>query len=200
MAISNVGYRFSVYPTKQQQLAKSFGCARLVYNHCLRMRNLAYTRRKENLNATALSRHITRLKKTKRYTWLNAVPAGILVQSLHDLDRAFINYFKKLAQRPKYKKKKNTQHIRFQLDQRCIVNHYMAGKKLKLTRLGALKIIWSKIPHGAPKMVTLTKTAANKYFVSFSCEEEIGFKAKNGKEIGINVGIKDVMVTSDNYR
>jgi transposase len=36
--------------------------------------------------------------------------------------------------------------------------------------------------------------------VSFSCEEEIGLKAKTGKEIGIDVGIKDVIVTSDNYR
>jgi putative transposase len=49
-------------------------------------------------------------------------------------------------------------------------------------------------------MVTLTKTAANQYFVSFSCEEKIGLKAKTGKEIGIDVGIKDVIVTSDNYR
>ena len=202
MVMSNVGYSFRFYPTKQQeqQLAKNFGCARFVYNHCLRMRNLAYQRRDEKLNSIALSRHITRLKKTKRYIWLNAVPASILVQSLLDLDKAFVNYFKKLAKRPKYKKKKNTQHIRFQLDQRCVVNNYMAGKKLKLTRLGELKVIWSRIPKGTPKMVTVTKTAAHKYFVSFSCEEEIGIKAKTYKEIGIDVGIKDVIVTSENYR
>ena len=76
----------------------------------------------------------------------------------------------------------------------------MAGKRLKLTRLGELKVIWSKVPQGTPKMVTVTKTAAHKYFASFSCEEEIGIKAKTYQDIGIDVGIKDVIVTSENYR
>jgi putative transposase len=49
-------------------------------------------------------------------------------------------------------------------------------------------------------MVTITKTASNKYFVSFSCEEEVNFKPRTKREVGTDVGIKDVIVTSDNYR
>jgi putative transposase len=47
-------------------------------------------------------------------------------------------------------------------------------------------------------MVTITKTASNKYFVSFSCEEEVNFKPRTKREVGTDVGIKDVIVTSDN--
>ena len=163
------------------------------------MRRLAYRRRGQNLNYQDLSKHITKLKKTSKYIWLQEVPAGILVQALRDLDNAFERFFKKIAKYPRFKKRRNTQAIRFQIDQRCIVNNYMAGKKLKLTKLGELKIKWSKIPSGTPKMVTLTKTASRKYFVSFSCEENISPKAKTYQEVGVDVGIKDVIVTVNNY-
>jgi putative transposase len=175
-----VGYKFRFEPSAEQSrlLAQEFGCARFVYNHCLNKKKLSYKRRKEKLTYAQLSKHIVCLKKTSRYAWLADIPSTVLTQSIIDLDKAFNNFFAKRGKYPRFKKKSNTQHIRFQLDQRNIHNTYSAGNKLKLPILGELDVNWPRIPKGTPKMVTITKTASNKYFVSFSCEEEVNFKPR----------------------
>ena len=39
-----VRYRYRIYPTpgQQQMLARTFGCARVVYNDCLRLRDACH--------------------------------------------------------------------------------------------------------------------------------------------------------------
>lgn len=194
-------YKFRIYPTKPQikQLAVEFGNARFVWNHALGMRSKAYDRRKENMNYVSLSRHITQLKRTRRYDWLEQSTADVLTQKLIDLDTAYQNFFKGRAKFPKFKKKSHAQSIRFALDQRNIQKNYESGVLLKLPKLGEINIKWSQYPDGIPKMATVSKTPNGKYFVSFSCEvEAVGYE-KTGKSVGIDIGIKDVVVTSDGF-
>ena len=155
-----------------------------------------------NISITGIdfSRDLTLLKKTTEFQWLKDTPAAVLQQSLRDQDRAFSNFFAKRAKYPKYKSKQNAQSIRFQLDQRTVGNNYRSGKLLKLTGLEELDITWSRLPVGIPKMVTVSKDAANRYFVSFSCEEEIQHLPETHKGIGIDLGIKDILVSSDGYK
>lgn len=75
----------------------------------------------------------------------------------------------------------------------------MPGEFLKLPKLGEIDIRWSQIPKGIPKMATVSKTASGKYFVSFACEVEQVLMPMTGKVVGIDVGIKDVVVTSDGF-
>ena len=194
-------YKFRFYPTKEQenQLAIEFGNARFVWNHALNMRNKAYKRRKESLNYVPMNKHVTKLKKTSRYNWLSDSTACVLTQKLIDLDTAFSNFFAGRASYPKFKKKLHAQSIRYQLDQRQIDKTYQAGELLKLPKLGGLKLRWSRVPKGTPKMATVSKTASGKYFVCFMCEVEQPEKVKTGRFIGVDIGIKDVIVTSDGY-
>jgi len=192
-------YKFRFYPTQsqQKQLAIEFGHARFVWNHALGMRHKAYKRRRESMNYASLGRHITLLKKTNRYKWLKEATASIFCQKLIDLDAAFNNFFKHGAKYPKFKKKMHSQSVRYPLDQRNIEKTYEKGKKLKLPKLGELDITWSRMPDGTPKIATVSKTSSGKYFVSFSCEVESQELPKTGKMVGIDIGIKDVVVTND---
>ena len=122
---------------------------------------------------------------------------AFIQQKLIDQDKAFNNFFKGRAKFPKFKKKSHAQSIRYTLDQRQVLNNYRAGELLKLPKLGELKVKWSQIPGGIPKMVTVSKSASGKYFVSFMCEVEQCLKPMTGRVVGIDVGIKDVVVTSD---
>ena len=62
-----------------------------------------------------------------------------------------------------------------------------------------LKIRWSRYFEGQPKSVTISKDPSNRYFVSFLVEEELEqWKQTEGK-IGVDLGIKDVMVTSTGF-
>lgn len=193
-------YKFRLYPNAQQveQLAKEFGCARWVWNRALIEKDYAYKAWGIGLSSHEMSRHITQYKKAD-YPWLNDATAGVLTQKLIDQDKAFDNFFKGRASFPKFKKKSHAQSIRYQLDQRIVLNNYRAGELLKLPKLGELKVKWSQVPGGIPKMVTVSKSASGKYFVSFMCEVEQVLMPMTGKVVGIDVGIKDVVVTSDGF-
>jgi putative transposase len=195
-------YKFRLQLTKEQeeQLAKEFGCARFVWNQGLIRREYAYQQWGVSLSsAYDISSQITGLKKLESHAWLKDATAGALQQKLIDQDKAFDSFFKGRASFPKFKKKSHAQSIRYQMDQRCVLNNYRAGELLKLPKLGELKVKWSQIPGGIPKMVTVSKSASGKYFVSFMCEVEQGLKPMTGKVVGIDVGIKDVVVTSDGF-
>lgn len=192
-------FKFRIYPTPEQQhqLAIDFGCARWVWNHALSMRSKAYKRRKESLNYVPLNKHINALKKTNRFAWLKDAGAATLTQKLIDQDKAFQAFFKQGAKYPKFKKKLHKQSIRYQLDQRQLKSIWSAGEFLKLPKLSYINVRWSQIPTGIPKMVTLSMEPSGRYFIAFACEVDIKPLPKTGKSIGIDIGIKDVIVTSD---
>ncbi len=199
--IINKAYKFRIYPTDEQQarLAVEFGCARFVWNHALNLRQAVHAELAENMNNVSMSKHLTFLKNTETYGWLKNASSSPITQKLIDLDAAYNNFFKGRASFPKFKKKAHKQSVRFQLDQRNIMNNYRAGELLKLPKLGEIDVKWTRIPKGIPKMATVSQESSGKYFISFSCAEEQVLLPMTGRTVGVDVGIKDVIVTSDGY-
>lgn len=196
-----VAYKLRIYPNAEQRkhLAREFGCARWAWNVCLAWRSDAY-KRGEKVTAVDFSRELTQIKKLEPYAWLNEVSSVTLVQKLRDQDRAFVNFFAKRAKYPRFKRRAHTQSVRYQIDQRIALSLYRAGELLKLPKLGALKVVWSKIPVGVPKMVTVTMDAAGRYFASFSVEQHIEAWPQKTNAVGLDFGVKDVVVTSDGWK
>ena len=194
-------YKFRFYPTAEQrhQLAVEFGNARFVWNRCLALRSQAWEERQERHNYVSLNRQVTEWKRTE-FPWLADSAACCLTQGLMDQDRAFKNFFEKRGHYPKFKSRYDRQAIRYQLDQRQIERTYHAGVSLKLPKLGLLKLRWSQVPCGTPKMATVSKTPDGRYFVSFACEVEIKLLSLTGQTIGVDLGIKDVAVSSDGWK
>ena len=181
-------------------LRQYFGCARFVFNHCLALRSDLYKHKGESVNSAPLSRHVTYLKHCGDFDWLKDCPSSVLQQALRDQDKAFTNFFQGRAKYPRFKKRTHKQSIRMTLDQRRISGQYRAGELLKLPKLGEIKVRWSRIPKGVPKMATVSQDPDGRYYVSFSCEE-IKPQAKTKHEvIGIDMGIKDVVVTSVGFK
>jgi len=194
-------YKFRFYPTAEQrhQLAVEFGNARFVWNRCLDLRSNAWEERQERHNYASLGRTVTEWKRTE-FPWLADSAACCLTQTLMDQDRAFKNFFEKRGRYPQFKSRYDRQAVRYQLDQRQIERTYCAGEWLKLPKLGALNIRWSQPPTGVPKMATVSKTPDGRYFVSFACEVEIALLPLTGKAVGVDLGIKDVAITSDGWK
>ena len=200
--MAKVSYRFRFYPNKTQQalLRRYFGCKRFVWNTCLSWRSNLYHSLNESVNVVDFSQELTWLKRLDGYAWLREVPATVLIQGLRDQDRAFRNFFEGRADYPNYKARHHAQSIRLQIDQRRVASYYRAGEWLKLPGLGRLKIRWSRIPHGIPKMVTVALDRSGRYFVSFSVEETVTPKAAVGKAVGIDLGVRDAVILSDGNR
>lgn len=192
-------YQFRFYPTHTQTalLGRYFGASRWVWNASLAWRSVAYKTDGDRVTAINFSRELTWLKTLDPYQWLKEVPAMVLIQTLRDQDRAFSNFFEKRARYPRFKKRRHAATVRFQMDQRKVAGTYRAGEFLKLPGLGAVDVRWSRIPGGIPKMVTVRSDACGRFFVAFMVEENIEPIATSGKSVGIDVGLKDVIVTSD---
>lgn len=188
-------YKLRVYPstTQQQQLSECFGIARFAFNCSLDAISTAYRTQGQRFSAIDCSRALTELKKEPDYQWLKNAPATVVTQSLRHLDTAFKNFFAGRAKYPRFKKKLNKQTATFQLDQR--INNWTAGEMIKLPGIGCLKVRWSRIPGGRPKMATITRTESGKYFVSLSVEEHLQQYPATGKSCGVDVGIKDLAIT-----
>ena len=210
-------YRYRFYPTAEQRLSfgAHFGAARWVWNRALEFRTKAYRRRGESVTGVDFSRLLTRLKRTARYGWLRDTPSTVLTQKLRDQDRAFANFFAGRAKYPRFRKRRTAQSIRFQLDRRCIQRTFDANdRRLVLPGLGPLRLRWSHRPRCSectdapgcpgcpkPKMVTVKRDAAGRWFVSFMVEEALRAAGPAPNPVvGVDLGLKDLLTDSGGGR
>ena len=195
------GYKYRFYPTPEQQvlLAKSFGCARFVYNRAVALRTSAYKDHQMSVSYTDTAFLLTLDKAKEELDFLNEVSAVVLQQSLRNADTAYQNFFKKKAKYPRFKSKWDKQSIRF------LPNSFGYDGKYSITLAkmnSPLKIKWSRtIPRGAKvKSVTVSKEPSGRYFISFLCEDSVAQKPKTDKSIGMDWGLKDFVTTSDGQK
>src|SRR5690349_9197888 len=166
-------YCYRCYPTPDQEtiLARTFGCARFVYNWALRLRTDAYYERHERIGYHEASAALTSLKQQPETAWLNEVSSVPLQQALRHLDSAFRNLFEGRAKYPTYKRKRGRQAATYASS---AFRWEAKSHTLLLAKMDTpLDIRWSRSFTGAPTTVTISKDTAGRYFVSFLLEEEI---------------------------
>jgi putative transposase len=190
-------YQYRFYPTPQQvhNLACTFGCCRFVYNWALKRRKTAYFQHGKKLYHKDLSSRLTALKQEEGTGWLKEVSSVPLQQALRHLDTAFTNFFEGRADYPVFKKKHGSQSATY------TDNAFKwDGKHLTLAKQQEpLDIHWSRpLPDGAkPSSVTVTRDKAGRYFISILVEEETAPLPCANKTVGIDLGLKSFLVTSD---
>ncbi|MGA5880517.1 RNA-guided endonuclease InsQ/TnpB family protein [Streptomyces cellulosae] len=197
-------YSFRVYPSAGQRsaLARAFGCARVVFNDALRVREEARAAGLPFVTSAELSKHLTAVKKTPERAWLGEVSAVILQQSLRDLDTAYRNFFDGLKGKrprmgaPRFKSKRdNRQSIRFTANAAWRIT---PGGKLRLPKIGDLKVKWSRTLPSTPTSVTVVRDAAGRYFASFVVETDASeVLPETTPEVGIDLGLGHFAVLSD---
>ena len=204
-------YRLDPTPAQRQALACAFGCARVVYNDGLRLREDAYRAGLPFVGGVELSRQVVTLaKQTPERAWLGEVSAVALQQSLADLDRAYRNYFRDLkrvkaarargdkaklrVRKPRFKCRHHEQAVRFTLNSRFRV---LPDGRLSLPKVGRLKVRWSRNLPSAPSSVTITLDGAGRYHASFVVEAVEAPLAPAETAVGIDLGLTSFAVLSD---
>ena len=191
-------YQFRFYPDPQQEtlLAQTFGCVRFVYNSILRYRTDAYSQAQEKVGYSGANARLTEIKKLPEFAFLNDVSSVPLQQCLRNQQTAFKNFFEGRAKYPTFKSKKHRQSAEFTYRAFTFKNG-----ELKLAKCDKpLAIKWSRQLPSDPTTVTVSKDPAGRYFVSCLCEFEPTLLPITDKKIGIDVGIKDLFVTSDGFK
>lgn len=190
-------YKYKLKPTEEQivLLNKHFGSVRFVYNYFLNERKKEYELNKNTINYYHNAKSLTELKKQDEYEWLNEINSQTLQHSLKSLDGAYQNFFKYKKGFPRFKSKHNRNS--FTVPQFVKLN----GNKLKIPKFNEpIKVILDKKFKGVIKSCCISKTATNEYFVSILVETEHNILPKTGKTIGIDLGLKDFLITSDGYK
>ncbi len=190
-------YKYRFYPTDEQahNLACTFGCCRVVYNWALRRRTVAWFQNGQRMSYNDLSQALTELKKQEGTLWLQEVSSVPLQQSLRHVEKAMVNFFEKRAKYPKYKKKHNKQSATY-VNTAFVWN----GSSLTLAKQKEpLNIVWSRpLPKDAkPSTVTISKDKSGRYFISLLVEENIQTLPMQTAQIGIDLGLKSFLITSD---
>lgn len=189
-------YRFRFYPTPEQAqiLARTFGCARFVYNHMLRLRSDAWVLRQQRVGYHETSAALTRLKKTPEHAWLGEVSSVPLQQALRHLNTAFLNFFARRAGYPSFKRKDGPQAAEYTASA-----FRWDGRELRLAKMEEpLAMRWSRtIPKGARlSTVTISRDAAGRYVASLLCDDTVAAKPEARGRVGIDLGLSHFAVLS----
>ncbi|MBS5862170.1 MAG: transposase [Firmicutes bacterium] len=199
-------YKLRIYPTDFQRelLEKTFGCTRYIYNNFLAERKNKYEESKTRISVYEQLKKLTDLKRAKE--WLREIDSCALQACVYNLDDAFQKFFKGNGY-PRFRakgvhesfrtnntlntyKNKKYESIRIDLKKRIITLPKL--KEVKFRGFRTTKEIVGKI-----KSATISKDA-NKYFVSVLVEVPfIKYSLKPTSIVGLDLGIKDFIVTSN---
>lgn len=187
-------YKFKLEPNKEQKelLAKHFGSVRFVYNYFLNERLNQYKKTKKSDNYYTQQKKLTELKQLEEYKWLNEVNSQSLQCSLQNLETAYLRFFRKQSNFPNFKSRKTKnsfaipQKVRVE-NGRLFIRKFKKGIKIKITR--EIK--------GTIKSAIISLTPTGKYFVSILTEQLYKPLLKTGEKVGIDLGLKYLLVTSN---
>ena len=198
-----VRYRYRAYPTPDQEamLVRTFGCARVVFNDALRVRDTAYAAGEKISDTDVQRRVITLAKATPEREWLNEVSSVALVQACQDARKAYRNWFDSMSGKrkgrkighPRYKSRKDhKQSVR--LTRNGFAFH---GDKLYVAKIGDVRLRWSRPLPSVPSSVTIIREADGRYFASFVVEVPATPLPASGSDVGLDLGLTTLIVGSD---
>jgi putative transposase len=197
-----VRYRYRLRPTPGQQvkLARVFGCARVVYNDSLRLREEAHAAGVQVSGSEVQRRVITLAKLTPERAWLDGVPSVALVQACNDARRAYRNWFDSLSGvrkgrkvgHPVFRRKHGKQSVRLTRN-----GFGLRGQRLYVAKVGEIGVRWSRPLPSPPSSVTVIREPDGRYYASFVVEREPTPLPTCEHEVGVDVGLDRLAVTSD---
>jgi putative transposase len=180
-------------------LGRVFGCARVVFNDSLRLGEECHARGERISDTEVQRRVVTLAKQTAQRGWLADAPSVALVQACQDARMAYRNWFGSLsgqrkgrrAGHPRPRRKHGRQSVRLTRN-----GFTMRGGRLYLAKVGEVRVRWSRGLPSEPSSVTVIKEPDGRYYASFVVERAASPLAPVAKEVGIDVGLDRLAVTS----
>ena len=202
--------KIRLYPnkTQEQTLNKVLGCYRFVYNQMLALKQNAYNKDKSNLGLCELSKffHGTLLKKDE-YSWLKEQNTKVMKQAIRQMLTAYDGFFKLGKGFPKFKSKRDNNSALFPYEAISKSNlfetrHISLTKSLKHIKFHCSNLYFERLQKYKDniKSATLSKTKSGKFYLSVLIsmnEEELKQFSHTNNKVGIDLGVKDFIITSD---
>ncbi len=202
--------KIRLYPNFEQAsyIDNLLGSYRFVYNKCLNHKITAYTEHGKSIGLKELGNYFHQeLTKNPDFEWLNQHNTKVLKQSVINLLDSYKRFFVNGTGFPKYKSRKdNQQSCRFPIEAISKRNTYVNNRISLTSKLKDIKFRTSKKyikylnEHKSfIKSGTLSKSKSGNYHLSILIDlPSDRILPKTDKIIGLDLGIKEFIVTSDN--
>ena len=174
----------------------------------LALKQNTYNDNKKSLGFIDLSKYFYgTLRKDEQYVWLKEQNTKVLKQAIRQMLTAYDRFFKQHNGFPKFKSKKDKESALFPLEAISKRNNFnerkiTLTKPLKGIRFRCSDLYFNRLQRHKDEIrsATLSKTKSGNYFLSILIdlpqEELIKFEQTN-KHVGIDLGVKDFVITSD---
>ena len=193
--------KYRIYPNKEQQdlILKTFDCSRFVYNYMLERSIEAYENEESFCTRNSFNYLLTSIKR--EFPWLKEVDSTALESANDNLAAAFLNFFKKNANFPKFHKKK----LSGSYITRCIHgNIALLDKGIKLPKLGKVRASLHRMPKKDWKLksVTISQSPDGKFYASvlFEYENDINYQVNLNNAIGLDYVSNGLFIDSNGRR
>lgn len=192
----NKGYKCRIYPNKEQknQIERTFGNVRHVYNHFLEVRINTYREEKKSVPMYETMKLLTEYKQDESVSWLNLTDSMAYQECLKDLESAYQHFFKLNNGFPRFHSKRDKQSFRTRNQNNGI---RLVGNTIKLPKLGYVRYRGLKQFDGRILNATISRTPSGKYYASVCVEQDAPKLTNNGSVVGIDVGVKEFLVDSN---
>ena len=148
------------------------------------------------MSRTACNNYCNRELKTQ-YEWLKEVDKFALTNAIYNMDSAYQKFFKEHAGYPKFKSKHDSRKSYTTNFTNGNISVDFDDGKIKLPKLKQVRAKLHRKFTGHIKSVTVSQDPSGKYFVSVLVETEHEPLPEVEGQIGLDLGIKDLCVTSD---
>jgi len=182
-------YKIRLYPNDEQKtfFAKSFGCTRFIWNKMLADKIEHYQANKTELKNTPA-------QYKKQFEWLKEVDSLALANVQQNLRAAYGKFFKQGLGFPKFKKKGQRDSYTTNNQKGTVA---ITNNTVKLPKIGHIRATFPDRINGLIKSATVSRTPSGKYFASILVETVIDELPKTQSNIGIDLGLTNVIVLSD---
>jgi putative transposase len=187
--LKTMQYRLRPTKTQAHQLASQLEECRWLYNHLLAARRDAWGERQESLSYHAQATTLPSLKQGRPA--LSSVHSQVLQNVAVRIDLAFKAFFRRCKAGaepgyPRFRGRGRYDSMTFpQYGNGC----QMTDGMLKLSKVGALRVVQHRPLEGTPKTCTIRRASTGKWYVTIACEVEAQPLPATGAAAGIDVGL-----------
>ena len=191
--MKRIAYKYRIYPNTEQKVffAKCFGCVRFFYNKSLSDMNEIY-------KSTGKFKNITPASYKEDYSFLKEVDSLALANAQLNRNTAFKSFFSHQSSFPKFKSKKNDQS--YTTNNQGSVKFSSNNRYISIPKCSRIRIKKHRDFTGTIKSITVNKTTDEKYYISLLVETEIKPLERNDNSIGLDLGVKDIVITSNGLK
>ena len=194
LSMNRVAYKYRIYPNNEQKeyFAKCFGCVRFFYNKSLSDMIEYHKTHKDFKN-------ITPATYKDEFPFLKEIDSLALANAQLNRNFAYKAFFRGINKFPKYKSKKNDQSYTTN-NQKGSVKLSDNSRYISIPKCQRIRIKKHRNFIGVIKSATISKTTDDKYYISLLVETEIKPLERNDNSIGLDLGVKDIVITSNGLK